>query len=78
MTEPSHDLVGLMFGGTSDEAEVVRWCRNCGAVVIDLEYDGRTAAGAIMKMRVPTLTQDTHCRSPDKLEHYRQTGKNRK
>lgn len=71
MSEPSHDLVGLMYGGTSDEGEVVRWCRNCGAVVIDMEYDGRVAAGAIMKMRVPTLTKDTHCRNPKVMIEYR-------
>jgi len=67
MSEPSHDLVALMFGGSSDEAEVVRWCRNCGAVVIDLDYDGRVAAGVIMQMRVPTLTKSTHCRNPEAL-----------
>jgi hypothetical protein len=28
---------------------VVRWCTKCGAIVVDLDYDGRTAPGAVMK-----------------------------
>ncbi len=33
---------------------VVRWCPNCGAVVVDEDYDGRTNAGAYMPMRFPS------------------------
>ena len=32
---------------------VVRWCPDCGAVVIDAEIDGRTLAGHFSKMRFP-------------------------
>ncbi len=32
---------------------VVRWCKYCGAVVIDIDYDGRTNPGAILPMQFP-------------------------
>lgn len=32
---------------------VVRWCPNCGAVVIDFEVDERVSPGGVMKMRFP-------------------------
>lgn len=61
MTIPKHgtdcgqnDLVAVYIDGTDSEANTVRWCPRCGAVVIDLDYDGRTNAGQVMKMRVPT------------------------
>lgn len=34
-----------------DEKTVVRWCRDCGAVVIDKEFDGRVSSGAVMPMK---------------------------
>jgi hypothetical protein len=34
---------------------VVRWCKNCGGVVVDTDYDGRTSPGAIMPMKFPTI-----------------------
>lgn len=36
------------------ETDVVRWCQDCGAVVVDLDYDGRTNAGQVMMMKFPT------------------------
>lgn len=36
-----------------DSEAVVRWCENCGAVVVDRDFDGRTNAGAIMPMQFP-------------------------
>lgn len=38
-------------GAASDA--VVRWCQDCGAVVVDEDYDGRTHAGRYMAMRFP-------------------------
>lgn len=35
------------------EYEVVRWCPNCGAVVIDVEVDGRVYPGRVSGMRFP-------------------------
>ncbi len=63
MSEAQHDLVMISSYGSSDEAEVVRWCQKCGAVVVDLEFDNRTAPGAVMKMIIPSLTKTTHCRA---------------
>lgn len=40
--------------GEMDTVEVVRWCTVCGAVVVDIDYDGRTKPGAIMPLRLPT------------------------
>lgn len=40
-------------GAASDA--VVRWCSQCGAVVVDEDYDGRTRAGSYQKMRFPSL-----------------------
>lgn len=37
--------------GNDMEEVVVRWCRRCGAVVIDIDSDGRTKPGAIMPMQ---------------------------
>lgn len=35
------------------ESFVVRWCVKCGAVVVDIDVDGRTSPGAFMAMRLP-------------------------
>lgn len=40
------------------ESPTVRWCENCGAVVVDMDVDGRTFAGNIMPMRFPTNNQN--------------------
>lgn len=34
------------------EEHVVRWCEDCGGIVVDLESDGRLF-GKVMKMRFP-------------------------
>ena len=36
-----------------NEDHVVRWCKICGSVVVDVEVDGRVLAGRIMKMIAP-------------------------
>lgn len=33
-----------------DEEIVVRWCKKCGAVVVDVDCDNRTSPGEIRKM----------------------------
>ena len=33
--------------------KVVRWCDQCGAIVIDEDCDTRTRPGAFMSMRLP-------------------------
>jgi hypothetical protein len=35
---------------------VVRWCVDCGAVVVDEDYDNRTNPGVYGAMRFPRMT----------------------
>lgn len=44
----------LRTGYTDDKQNVVRWCPDCGAVVVDSEFDGRIDPGRVMKMRFPS------------------------
>ena len=54
-----HSLIKITSNEISyGEVEVVRWCSECGAVVVDTDYDGRTAAGACMKMRFPKVLNE--------------------
>ncbi len=41
-------------------SEVVRWCPDCGAIVIDIDVDGRVAhrPGGVMKMRFPSIIRE--------------------
>jgi hypothetical protein len=54
----NHNLI-MIFKGTpafdEDPYPVVRWCEDCGAIVVDREVDGRLA-GRIEEMRFPKLT----------------------
>ena len=53
-----HNLINIFTSSISrDEFKVVRWCKDCGAIVIDVDVDGRTFAGNIMKMRLPKNTR---------------------
>ncbi len=38
-------------GGMEDV--VVRWCPECGGVVVDADVDNRTQPGAFMRMKFP-------------------------
>ena len=54
----NHDLI-IIFCSVYDyigniEA-VVRWCKTCGAVVVDADFDNRTKPGDIMKMKFPKI-----------------------
>ena len=37
---------------------VVRWCTNCGAIVVDTDHDGRTSPGDRMKMRYSAIGRE--------------------
>ncbi len=53
---PFHKLIVIYEGPIfAYSNEVVRWCSECGAIVVDEDYDGRTKPGAIMKMRLPKV-----------------------
>ena len=40
-----------------DEEEVVRWCPECGAIVVDCDIDGRVMPGYYKKLRYPNITK---------------------
>lgn len=52
----NHQLIEILSAQHrwDESEEVVRWCKVCGCIVVDLDYDNRTNAGSIMKMRAPT------------------------
>lgn len=39
-----------------DEFAIVRWCKDCGAVVVDIDMDGRTFPGAIRGIEFPNVS----------------------
>lgn len=57
----NHELVMIYSfyeHGEDDAGIVVRWCKVCGAVVVDEDYDGRTKPGAYMRMKLPSVTEE--------------------
>ena len=53
-----HDLQEIesrASGAGPDIRVVTRWCRNCGAVVVDMDIDGKTKPGEVMPMRFPQV-----------------------
>ncbi len=59
VTRKRHDLVEIAQSAHSCGGYcVTRWCMDCGAVVVDLDYDGYTRPGAIKPMQFPKLARD--------------------
>jgi valyl-tRNA synthetase len=57
--EGKHPLVEILSSSLGFDAyATVRWCPVCGAVVVDQDYDSRTNAGQIMKMRFPSYLRE--------------------
>jgi len=55
----NHDLVEILRSSGYETDEVVRWCRVCGAVVVDLEVDNRLwKPGGGLKMMAPQVAKD--------------------
>ena len=52
----THNLVEIYRHSHAITDAVVRWCSDCGVVVVDEDIDNRTAPGNFMKMRFPTMT----------------------
>lgn len=52
-----HDLARVMTKpeGSPGVEHVTRWCRNCGAIVIDVDVDGRTQPGGGSSMAFPRI-----------------------
>lgn len=53
----NHKLNEIYRFGSVMDSHVVRWCKTCGSVVVDIDYDDRTNPGAIMKMKSPSISK---------------------
>ena len=51
-------LVDIYSHERAEDTIVVRWCQYCGAIAVDLDYDGRTNPGGWMPMRFSTITEE--------------------
>lgn len=56
--EGKHPLKEIMRTSDGFVDKVVRWCPDCGAVVVDMDSDGRVYPGRFMKMKLPVLCKD--------------------
>lgn len=56
--EGRHPLIKLLTVAGAFTDNIVRWCPECGAVVIDWEVDGRTYPGRCMPMKLPHMAKD--------------------
>ena len=53
-----HDLAKLLEADAGlDSSYVARWCRHCGAAVVDFDYDNRTNAGQVVSMHSPEFVR---------------------
>lgn len=48
-----HNLKVIYVDNCINSERVVRWCADCGAIVVDVDVDGRTYPGLVMKMKFP-------------------------
>lgn len=53
----NHELEKIYETGGDMFSIVVRWCKTCGSIVVDTNFDGRTNPGAITKMKSPRITK---------------------
>jgi len=55
----NHNLVEVYRASEGyDIDNVVRWCKDCGAIVVDGEYDGRVRPGAVSAMMFPATVRN--------------------
>jgi hypothetical protein len=53
-----HKLIEIFRAENPNGIEhVVRWCGDCGAIVVDGEMDGRVKPGAAMRLRLPVIAR---------------------
>lgn len=60
VTRQPHSLINIYstpYLSVEDGYQIVRWCENCGAVVVDVYSDGRTYPGELMTMKFPLLAK---------------------
>ena len=61
----NHPLKEIYRSGYEDDIQdVVRWCPECGAIVVDGEIDGRTRPGGGAPMRFPSIRHQTKATDP--------------
>jgi hypothetical protein len=56
-----NELIDIFNTGENCYGEdiVVRWCKGCGAIVVDRDIDGRTKPGDVMRMMFPGMSVQT-------------------
>lgn len=52
-----HNLEVIYSTDHDQYQNVVRWCSICGSVVVDVDFDGRTNPGQIMKLKTPEIAK---------------------
>lgn len=57
-SEGQHPLREIARTSDGFTDKVIRWCPVCGAIVIDMEVDGRVYPGRYQKMQLPKLCKD--------------------
>lgn len=62
-----HPLKSVYIDSDGFVQNVVRWCPECGAIVIDVDCDSRTYPGRVMKMKLPQAILNSQ------KEDYRET-----
>lgn len=55
---PLREILRCDYDGLADQ--VVRWCPNCGAIVVDLDCDNRVYPGRIIEMKLPELAKENN------------------
>jgi hypothetical protein len=55
--EDKCDLTIITSNPLAYSDEVVRWCKHCGAVVVDEDSDGRIYPGQIKQMQFPAIAK---------------------
>lgn len=58
-----HTWEAVYRHGPEMEETVVRWCSVCGAIVIDIDVDGRTQPGGVMAAKLPWVQRMVQGRS---------------
>ena len=56
--EGKHPLKEISRTSDGFTDKVIRWCPDCGAIVIDMESDGRVYPGRYQKMNLPALCKE--------------------
>jgi hypothetical protein len=56
--EHALQVISRVTAGFPGGDRVVRWCSDCGAIVRDMDIDGRTQPGAEMPMKFPRVALD--------------------